>query len=135
MEGMNAEFIHMGLAQSERLKRLNQIAIRQMQVLTSSNLKVLPGAKENNFIHDPARNPTEIRQIEIRTNRIVTETLAGGLPFRLQGPGHEFDEVRELSARRRRACDRLERHRANEPSVHQEVRRGARVDRSCSSWT
>ena len=38
MEGMNAEFIHMGLPQGERLKRLNQIAIRQMQVLTSSNL-------------------------------------------------------------------------------------------------
>jgi hypothetical protein len=46
MEGMNAEFIHMGLAQGERLKRLNQIAIRQMQVLTSSNLKALPGANE-----------------------------------------------------------------------------------------
>jgi hypothetical protein len=46
MEAMNAEFIHMGLAQGERLKRLNQIAIRQMQVLTSSNLKSLPGAKE-----------------------------------------------------------------------------------------
>ena len=45
MEGMNAEFIHMGLPQGERLKRLNQIAIRQMQVLTSSNLKSLPGAK------------------------------------------------------------------------------------------
>jgi hypothetical protein len=46
MEGMNAEFIHMGLPQGERLKRLNQIAIRQMQVLTTSNLKALPGAKE-----------------------------------------------------------------------------------------
>src|SRR5437899_4375663 len=46
MEGMNAEFIHMGLPQDERLKRLNQIAIRQMQVLTASNLKALPGAKE-----------------------------------------------------------------------------------------
>lgn len=45
MEGMNAEFIHMGLAQGERLKRLNQIAIRQMQVLTSANLKALPGTK------------------------------------------------------------------------------------------
>ena len=45
MEGMNAEFIHMGLPQGERLKRLNQIAIRQMRVLTSSNLKSLPGAK------------------------------------------------------------------------------------------
>jgi len=46
MEGMNAEFIHMGLPQGERLKRLNQIAIRQMQVLTASHLKALPGAKE-----------------------------------------------------------------------------------------
>src|SRR2546427_7377343 len=48
MEGMNAEFIHMGLPQGERLKRLNQIAIRQMQVLTSANLKALPGTKERN---------------------------------------------------------------------------------------
>lgn len=46
MEGMNAEFIHMGLPQGERLKRLNQIAIRQMKVLTTANLKALPGAKE-----------------------------------------------------------------------------------------
>jgi len=45
MEGMNAEFIHMGLPQGERLKRLNQIAIRQIQILTSSNLKALPRAK------------------------------------------------------------------------------------------
>jgi hypothetical protein len=45
MEGMNAEFIHMKLPQGERLKRLNQIAIRQMQVLTSANLKASPGAK------------------------------------------------------------------------------------------
>ncbi len=36
IEGMNAEFIHMTLPQGERLKRLNQIAIRQMQVLTTS---------------------------------------------------------------------------------------------------
>jgi hypothetical protein len=36
IEGMNAELIHMGLAQSERLWRLNEIAIRQMQVLTSA---------------------------------------------------------------------------------------------------
>ena len=37
IESMNAEFIHMGLAQGERLKRLNAIAIRQMQVLTSAS--------------------------------------------------------------------------------------------------
>ncbi|MFM9969148.1 MAG: KilA-N domain-containing protein [Burkholderiales bacterium] len=35
IEGMNAELIHMGLSQGERLKRLNEIAIRQMQVLTA----------------------------------------------------------------------------------------------------
>lgn len=36
IEGMNAEFIHMGLLQSDRLKRLNAIAIRQMRVLTTT---------------------------------------------------------------------------------------------------
>lgn len=36
IEGMNAELIHMGLPQGERLKRLNAIAIRQMQVLTAT---------------------------------------------------------------------------------------------------
>jgi len=34
IEGMNAELIHMGLPQPERLKRLNQIAIRQMEILS-----------------------------------------------------------------------------------------------------
>lgn len=33
IESMNAEFIHMGLLQGERLKRLNHIAIRQMKTL------------------------------------------------------------------------------------------------------
>ncbi|MBU2537473.1 MAG: KilA-N domain-containing protein [Proteobacteria bacterium] len=37
IEGMNAELIHMGLLQGERIKRLNEIAIRQMQVLTSAS--------------------------------------------------------------------------------------------------
>lgn len=36
IEGMNAELIHMHLPQGERLKRLNAIAIRQMQILTNS---------------------------------------------------------------------------------------------------
>ncbi len=31
LENMNAEFIHMELPQSDRIKRLNAIAIRQMQ--------------------------------------------------------------------------------------------------------
>ena len=44
IEGMNAEFIHMALSQGERLKRLNAIAIRQMQVLTSTSaIKKLKG--------------------------------------------------------------------------------------------
>lgn len=36
IEGMNAELIHMALPQGERLKRLNEIAIRQMQVLAGA---------------------------------------------------------------------------------------------------
>jgi hypothetical protein len=43
IEGMNAEFIHMALPQPDRLKRLNQIAIRQMQSLTAVALPRLPG--------------------------------------------------------------------------------------------
>ncbi|MDP8205174.1 MAG: KilA-N domain-containing protein [Candidatus Electryonea clarkiae] len=35
IESMNAELIHLGLSQGERLKRLNEIAIRQMKVLAS----------------------------------------------------------------------------------------------------
>lgn len=37
IEAMNAEFIHMGLPQGERLTKLNAIAIRQMQVLAVGN--------------------------------------------------------------------------------------------------
>jgi hypothetical protein len=33
-DAMNAEFIHMGMAQSDRLRRLNGTAIRQMRILT-----------------------------------------------------------------------------------------------------
>jgi len=36
IEGMNAEFIRMELAQGDRLKRLNEIAIRQMKVLIAA---------------------------------------------------------------------------------------------------
>ena len=36
IEGMNAEFIHMGLTQAARLKRLNEIAIRQLQALAAN---------------------------------------------------------------------------------------------------
>jgi hypothetical protein len=39
LENMNAEFIHMALPQSDRIKRLNAIAIRQMQTFTARSLK------------------------------------------------------------------------------------------------
>lgn len=42
LENMNAEFIHMELPQSDRLKRLNAIAIRQMQTFTARTAKQLP---------------------------------------------------------------------------------------------
>ena len=45
IENMNAEFIHMALPQSDRIKRLNAIAIRQMQTLTARNLKQLEGGE------------------------------------------------------------------------------------------
>lgn len=43
LENMNAEFIHMALPQGDRLKRLNAIAIRQMQTLTARTVKQLEG--------------------------------------------------------------------------------------------
>jgi hypothetical protein len=45
IEAMNAEFIHMGLTQGERLKRLNEIAIRQMRTLTSVGVKSVRSGK------------------------------------------------------------------------------------------
>ena len=45
IEGMNAEFIHMSLTQGVRLKRLNEIAIRQMKTLTASNTRALEDGK------------------------------------------------------------------------------------------
>jgi len=39
---MNAEFIHMELPQADRLKKLNQIAIRQMKTLTATPELKLP---------------------------------------------------------------------------------------------
>jgi hypothetical protein len=46
IEGMNAEFIHMALPQSERLKRLNAIAIRQMQTLTADAARLIGQPKQ-----------------------------------------------------------------------------------------
>ena len=46
LEAMNAEFIHMSLPQRDRLQRLNQIAIRQMETLTATSRQLLPGEKK-----------------------------------------------------------------------------------------
>jgi len=46
LENMNAELIHMGLPQSDRIKRLNAIAIRQMRLLTARTVKQLKGGGE-----------------------------------------------------------------------------------------
>lgn len=44
LENLNALFINEGMEQSERLKKLNRIAIEQMEILTSDrNLKRLEG--------------------------------------------------------------------------------------------
>jgi len=45
IEGMNAEFIHMGMTPGDRLKRLNEIAIRQMKTLTAANTMALGEGK------------------------------------------------------------------------------------------
>ena len=41
LENLNSVFINDGLSQSERLERLNKIAISQMTILTENNLKKL----------------------------------------------------------------------------------------------
>ena len=46
LENMNAEVIHMALPQGNCLKRLNAIAIRQMQTLTARMAKQLEGGVE-----------------------------------------------------------------------------------------
>ena len=45
IEGMNAELIHMGLTQGDRLKRLNDIAIRQMKTLMATSTRALGDGK------------------------------------------------------------------------------------------
>jgi len=46
LENLNALFISQGLAQSERLKRLNEIAIQQMTILSENTSVFLPGSKK-----------------------------------------------------------------------------------------
>ena len=46
LESMNAHFISEGLPQTERLVKLNQLAIRQMRVLLATSLPALPATGE-----------------------------------------------------------------------------------------
>lgn len=46
LESMNAHFIEQGMVQSERLVKLNELAIRQMHVRVDKSLSVLPPAGE-----------------------------------------------------------------------------------------
>lgn len=41
LENLNSVFINDGLKQSERLERLNKIAISQMQILNNADIKYL----------------------------------------------------------------------------------------------
>jgi hypothetical protein len=45
IESLNAEFIHMGLSQGERLMKLNAIAIRQMRTLAANAARLLGTGK------------------------------------------------------------------------------------------
>lgn len=47
LENLNSVFINDGLGQSERLERLNKIAISQMKILSESNVKNLKFEKDN----------------------------------------------------------------------------------------
>ena len=46
LENLNSVFVNDGLSQSERLERLNKIAISQMKILTESNIKYLEDKKK-----------------------------------------------------------------------------------------
>ena len=47
LENLNAVFINDGLIQSERLERLNKIAISQMKILAENNIKYSENSNNN----------------------------------------------------------------------------------------
>jgi uncharacterized protein (DUF58 family) len=68
----------------------------------------------------------KIRQIELRTSRLVTETLAGQYHSVFKGQGMNFDEVREYQPGDEvRSID----WNVTARMIHQEVRRGTRAHR------
>ncbi len=69
----------------------------------------------------------KIRSIEIVTERLVRDRLAGQYHSVFKGSGMAFSEVRAVQAGRRHPADRLERVGAHERAVREAVRRGART--------
>ena len=63
----------------------------QFRLIPHSTLRLPPS-------HDPREILKKIRQIELRTNRLVTETLAGQYHSVFKGQGMNFEEVREYPA-------------------------------------
>ena len=55
---------------------------------------------------------SRMRQLEIRTRRMVDDSAGRRLSLGVQGPGHGFRRSARVQPRRRGAHDRLERHRA-----------------------
>ena len=75
LEAMNAELIHMGLPQGERLKRLNEIAIRQMQTLTAS-----PGVRRLDPPAGERRMKDLVEAMSMRLNPGYKQTEVGVIP-------------------------------------------------------
>ena len=50
----------------------------------------------------------KVRQIEIKSNRLVSEALAGSYHSAFKGQGIDFEEVREYQPGRRGSLHRLE---------------------------
>jgi len=69
IEGMNAEFIHMDLAQRDRLQRLNEIAIRQIQVLTSSAAVRQLASPKDEKLGTPNATPPRCRSAPTKWRR------------------------------------------------------------------
>ena len=68
-----------------------------------------------------------MRRLEIRTRRMVNDSLAGAYHSVFKGRGMDFDEVREYVPGDEVTNHRLERHGARRPAVREEVHGGARA--------
>ena len=68
------------------------------------------------------------RLLVVRSRREATGLFAGNYVSAFRGSGLEFEESRPVRARRRRAHDRLERHRAPRRDLREALPRGARPD-------